>query len=452
MKKILTLICAVALVSGARAQMQQAREVGAPLSKNAKMEAVSPMLMSPVKGAVKAGEEDTLVAEAAYHSITNRYGLAYTVTMSPKNSWDDVGRNMARVNWPLGTGWANHTYGSGEIGCLFDFSDNGWFASVGGLKAKDKGVTGAITYICRAKSTVEKINSKDMPLYFKLYTSLLGQVTEQEAYDDLTSDQRLDETIEVHYPVDPDRYISLSNTVYVPLVEPDDPAAVPYMDGGRYGARFEHPGTAGDYFCISVMFPNEHNDEDTLWNATMLYMSEDGNAANKLHSENPGAMYVVYDCRYQNMWGTKDGDDFIYARERLSWMLPDTMAQTNPNSVIVPMSSWYFTNDAGNRTGTRMDGEPYIAVILADGVDIERGAAYDKYVEVKINPAIDYTVLQSTDRIKSVEIYNLNGKLVKTQACNNHFETISLSGLTSGMYIAKVTTEAGIANKKIMVR
>lgn len=91
-------------------------------------------------------------------------------------------------------------------------------------------------------------------------------------------------------------------------------------------------------------------------------------------------------------------------------------------------------------------------IVLADATDVERGASYDKFVEVKKNPAVDYTVIVATDAIKSVEIYNLNGKLVKTQACNSNVETISLSGLNSGMYVAKVITTAGIANKKIMVR
>lgn len=449
MKKVLTLICAVALVSGASAQMQQAREVGTPLSKNAKMESVSPMLVTPVKGAVKAAEEDTLLAEAAYHAASGRYGGGFTVTGI--SSWEDVGRNIPTVWWPFGTGWANRFYGSGEIGCLFDFSDNGWFSAVGGLDAKEKGVVGAITYICRAKSTVEEVNSMSMPLYFKLYSSILGQVTEQEAFDDLTSNQSGEDLITVHYPVDPDKYISLSDTVYIPVLEPEDPTDVPYVAGARYGVRFKRPGTAGDYFCLSVMFPNNQDKYDTLWNATMLYLSESGSTT-KLHSDNPGHMYVVYDSRYQHMWGQRNGDDFIYSRERLTWMLPDSTAQTSEHSVIVPMASWYFTNTAGDRTGNRQDGEAFLSVILADGVDIERGAAYDKYVEVKLNPAIDHTVLQATDKIKNVEIYNLNGKLVKTQACNSHIETISLAGLTSGMYIAKVTTEAGIANKKIMVR
>ena len=446
MKKILTLICAVALVSGASAQVQQAREVGAPLSKNAKMDAVSPMLSSPVKGAVKDAVEDTLFAEGAFHSLSGKFGGGYTAT--GLSDWSDV-NYIPTVWWPMGTGWANYFYGSGEIGYVFDFSDDGWFHLVGGFNYKNKGVTGAISFICRAKSTVEKINSKDMPLYYKLYTSPMGQVKPQEAFDDLTSTLRCEETIDVHYPVDPDNYVSVSNTVYVPLIEPEDPDDM--MDGDRYGARFETPGIAGDFFCISVMFPNEQNDEDTLWNATMLTFMEPNSTA-KLKSENPGHMYVVYDFNNQHMWGQNDGGNFIYARERADWMLPDTLAQPNSHSVIVPMASWYFTDNNQNRTGSRQDGEAYLAVILADGVDIERGAAYDKYVEVKINPAIDHTVIAATDKIKHIELYNLNGKLVKTQACNDYFETISLSGLTSGMYIAKVTTEAGIANKKIMVR
>lgn len=396
------------------------------------------MLMTPVKGAVKAVAEDTMWAEAAYHASGQTFGG--NVVATGTNVWENAG-NVPSIWLPYGTGWSNNLNGSGEIGCVFDFSYTGWLNQVGGIDVQNRSVTGVIAWMIRYKSSIERINSKDMPLYFKLYTARLGQLTEQEAYDDIVSDNtRCEATIDVHYPVDPDKYASLSNTVYVPF-EPEKPEDIDAV--GFYGARFETPAKASDYCAISLMFPNEQNDEDTLWNAAVLFFTENGNT---LKSEDPGHMYMVYDCRNQHMWGARDGDDFIYARERLTWMLPDSNAQTNEYSVVVPMTSWVFSN------GGRLDYESVLRIILADDAAIERGAAYDKYVEVKVNPAIDYTVIAATDKIKNVEIYNMNGKLVKTQACNSNVETISLSGLNSGMYIAKVTTEGGIANKKIMVR
>lgn len=447
MKKILTLVCAVALVAGANAQVKQARQVGAPLSKSAKMEAVSPLMMDQAKGAAKAAIVDTLWAEAAFHSLSGSIGGGYTATGI--SSWDDV-NNIPTVWWPYGTGWANNFAGSGEYGLLFDVSPNGWFSDVMQIYVDNFYVTGAMVYICRARTTATAevdVNNTDMPLYYKLYTSDKGQVTEQYAWDNLidAAETGNAQQIKVHYPVNTKEYASRSNTVGVPLIPLEDPTDM--MNGQFCSARFETPSLAGDYFCVSMVFPNDQEETDTLWNATALILMEPGTTTT-LQSEEPGGVYLVWDAPKQNMWGHREGDDFIYAREReeLEWMLPDPEAQTDETAIIAAMRGWVF--DGGNA----LDGEPYMRVILASETDVERGAAYDKYVEVKINPAVDFTEIVSADRIQKVEIYNTNGKLVKTQICDSNIETIALNGLASGMYIAKVTTVAGIANKKIMVR
>lgn len=441
MKKILSLICAVALVSGVSAQVKQAREVGTPLSQKANV-TVSPLSMPMSKGAVKAEGVDTIAVEAAYHA--EDFGLTFYGTIE---DFDEVG-HIPAVWWLPGTGWLNHYYGSGEVGYSIDFSADGWFCGIMGQKFNEKGIVGALALIGRAKSTVEKMN-KDMPFKFKLYSYPMGQVARQMAYNDITSNQSEDEEpIEVFYPRSPEQFLCYSEEIKVPLMEKSENEKVD-VGSDLFGAKFETPGLAGAFSCISFMFPCEHNDEDTLWNATLFPITDGNDFA---HSDRPGSVYVVYDFNYQNMWGRKNGDDFIYSRERGEGFVLDTLAQPDKRYGIIPLQSWWWTDRAYNRTGDRQDWEPFFRIILADGVDIERGAAYDKYVEVKINPAIDYTMLQSPDKIKNVEIYNLNGKLVKTQACNGYIENISLSGLTSGMYIAKVTTESGIANKKIMVR
>ena len=450
MKKILTLVCAGALVAGANAQVQQARQVGSPIKVKAMTEVVSPIQMDQVQGSAKADKEDTIYSEAIYHSETGRVMMGPVATGRQGVTLDQMVQNGEPIDWIMGTGWANSIYGSGEIGLSFDFSENGWFYNVGGgRQLRSKSVVGVIASISRTRSTSE-YNAKETPLYFKLYNSMAGQVKTQYAYTDFTSNQGVDpsDIIAVNHPVDRDRYLCTSNTIYIPYEEPEG-----LIMFGYYGARFEKPGTVGDSFCISAMFPNTHTEEDLLWNTSLVAVYNESEAL--LTSENPGSTYVVYDCEYQEMWGQRiSEDEFEYARTRedLEWMLYEPEAQPNETSIIVPMCTWNWTDQNGNRTGERMDEEPFLRVILSDVADIERGAAYDKYVEVKINPAIDYTVLAATDRIQNVEIYNTNGKLVKTQVCNNNIETISLSGLTSGMYIAKVTTEAGVANKKIMVR
>ncbi|MCM1532336.1 MAG: T9SS type A sorting domain-containing protein [Bacteroides sp.] len=450
MKKIVTLLCAVALVAGANAQVKQAKSVGAPAVVKEKTD-ISPLVMDPVAGAAKAGRVDTISTQPMQEVsevLGGSFYAGYSCTGIPrgadgKPNWDVIGSCDA-VWFTMGSGWLNHIYGSGEIGYWFDFTPTGWYCLNYEMPYYSYGITGAMTLVGRAKSTVDSMNSLRMPLRFKLYTEPMGQVTKQSAYTDIVNPEVTDE-IEVFYPADPDNFVSYSDTVGIPVFTP--------KEGQRFGsawvgAKFETPAVAGVNPCISVIFPVKNDGTDTLWNATLYTVSYEQDEAKSGYM---GAMYTVWDFQNQNMWtynvSEQHPEEGELVRERINGFIPDSNAQPNKRYGVVPTMSWVWQND-----GSHMDGEIAMHVILAEGVTIERGASYDKYVEVKINPAIDYTVINATDRINKVEIYNLSGKLVKTQACNSHRENISLSGLSSGMYIAKVTTDAGVANKKIMVR
>jgi len=53
--------------------------------------------------------------------------------------------------------------------------------------------------------------------------------------------------------------------------------------------------------------------------------------------------------------------------------------------------------------------------------------------------------------INSVEVFNLLGKRVASQRSNNSTEaSISTQGLTSGIYIARITTEQGTKSVKLI--
>ncbi len=444
MKKILTLVCAVALVSGANAQKKVAKDMGAPLQATTIETAASPLSAAPSKAATKANSVDTLYTECVYNAADGdgRYGLTFSATGI--RDWNDLG-NVPSIWWTYGTGWLNDLYGSGEIGYSFDFSSDGWYAAVAGLTGFDKrGVTGAIAHVGRCRSSVASINDEKMPFQFKLYTSATGTVTRQEGLLDIVSDDRtLDDKEEVFYPADPEKFVSFSDTAWVPYIAPTsvvDPAD--NVVSRSYGAKFAVPGLSGNFACVSVVFPHGQSETDTLWNAT-LFQVTDG-SGNTVTSDRVTSMYTVWDFDYQQMWSNGAGNRLD---ERVEGFIPDEAAQPNTRYAVVPTRSWVWQND-----GSHMDGEIDMMIIMAEGVDMERGASYDKYVEVKINPALDHTILASADKMTRVEIYNVNGKLVKTQVCNDNIERIDLSALTSGMYIAKVVTEGGIANKKIMVR
>ena len=68
------------------------------------------------------------------------------------------------------------------------------------------------------------------------------------------------------------------------------------------------------------------------------------------------------------------------------------------------------------------------------------------------NPTSDtWTISTQNNLITSVEVFNLLGKRVVSQKSNNSTEaSISTQGLTSGIYIAKITTEQGTKSVKLI--
>lgn len=73
-------------------------------------------------------------------------------------------------------------------------------------------------------------------------------------------------------------------------------------------------------------------------------------------------------------------------------------------------------------------------------------------VEVKIypNPTSDIINIQSNSKIKSVQVYNMNGQVMISQTIQNQNAKINVAGYNSGTYIVKVETESGIQTHKII--
>ena len=67
------------------------------------------------------------------------------------------------------------------------------------------------------------------------------------------------------------------------------------------------------------------------------------------------------------------------------------------------------------------------------------------------NPASDtWTISTQNNLITSVEVFNLLGKRVVLQNNNSTNVAISTQGLTSGIYIARITTEQGTKSVKLI--
>lgn len=430
MKRVLTLVCALALVAGLNAQERTVKNVGAPVSAKKQLIESSAMMM-PSKLATKAGETyDTMGSQVLYNQNGGYISLSWTGGVQ-STSFGSV----PAVYFTYGSGWASCYYGSGEIGYSFDFTQEGWYQGVLARPQIDQVLVGAYTLIGRVPSTQGDVNYRNMPLRFKAYTMGENKVSYQKSFDDIVTQGITPGIIETVYPVDPENYSAITDTVGVPLL----PATEWILEYDRYGANFDKQVPVSENLCVSLLFPTDRTADDSLWNATTFQMTDGSN--NSLVSDREAAMYVVYDFQYQDIFNpTENG-------ERYDDFIPNEEDQPNKRYAIMAMSSWVWQNDMSH-----LDGEIPLFIVLGEATAVERGASYDRFVEVRNNPAIDYTVLQSADKIQKVELYNLSGKLVKTQACNENSVEVRLDGLSSGMYVAKVTTVAGVANKKIMVR
>ena len=137
------------------------------------------------------------------------------------------------------------------------------------------------------------------------------------------------------------------------------------------------------------------------------------------------------------------------------------------NSVDIPLSSFTAVNFAAVAQ-LKFDGQ-----FAADGTTADTTVRSDVYldniyfykestasvndnnimkVSVYPNPSnSDWNFRTPNTVINSVEVFNLLGKRVASQRSNNNTEiSISTQGLTSGIYIARITTEQGTKSVKLI--
>ena len=91
---------------------------------------------------------------------------------------------------------------------------------------------------------------------------------------------------------------------------------------------------------------------------------------------------------------------------------------------------------------------------LGDGVNFDMSlynATVDRYSNVYPNPAKDIVTVQSSFKVKEIEIHNALGQVVLRKQGSQNIETIDVSNLQSGAYIVRIKTQRGFANKKILI-
>jgi len=98
---------------------------------------------------------------------------------------------------------------------------------------------------------------------------------------------------------------------------------------------------------------------------------------------------------------------------------------------------------------------------LGDGINFDTNdstdmslynATVDRYSFVSPNPAKNIVTIQSSFKIREIEIHNALGQVVLRKQGSQNIETIDVSNLQSGMYIVRIKTQRGFANKKLVIK
>ena len=149
-----------------------------------------------------------------------------------------------------------------------------------------------------------------------------------------------------------------------------------------------------------------------------------------------------------NVWKEWDQEDFYVCPDPY-WPEEDTMSTywLLPNASIyhhIPNTCQMYMFPIFAETDTTLGDGIYPTVCLYD-VNV------DRYSNVYPNPAKDIVTIQSSFKVREIEIHNALGQVVLRKQGSQNIETIDVSNLQSGAYIVRIKTQRGFANKKILI-
>lgn len=122
-------------------------------------------------------------------------------------------------------------------------------------------------------------------------------------------------------------------------------------------------------------------------------------------------------------------------------------------STVIPSTGTYYfglrNTSPATATGTH--------ALIVDNFVVTEALSTDEFLASHLNvfpnPANDVVTVSATDTsLSSVVMTDINGRVVRTTALNNVTETqINIADLSQGVYFVKVTSDKGIATKKLVV-
>jgi hypothetical protein len=111
-------------------------------------------------------------------------------------------------------------------------------------------------------------------------------------------------------------------------------------------------------------------------------------------------------------------------------------------------ASWDFSTVWTIQSGTN-DGYPFIGTSTATDLTVTK--AFGDEISVYPNPVTDVFTINGIEGTATLQIINTNGQVVKNELINSG-QKVSVGDLPQGIYIVKLTTENGVAEKKLVKR
>lgn len=191
----------------------------------------------------------------------------------------------------------------------------------------------------------------------------------------------------------------------------------------HYVVNFENTGTAPASFVVVQQDINPDEYDIT----TLQLINSSHGVAGRLNNNR-------VEFRFENInLGVADHGNILY-KIKTKKSLKQGDRVTNTANIYFDYNFPIVTNDANTQFGV-LGLEEY---------------TIDKSIKIYPNPAKDKITINADTILQSIQLYDIQGRLLQTVIENNTTTIIDLTRRASGVYLLKVTTDKGVKVEKII--
>lgn len=191
----------------------------------------------------------------------------------------------------------------------------------------------------------------------------------------------------------------------------------------HYVVNFENTGTAPASFVVVQQDINP----DEFDVSTLQLINSSHGVASRLNNNR-------VEFRFENInLGVADHGNILY-KIKTKKSLKQGDRVTNTANIYFDYNFPIVTNDANTQFGV-LGLEEY---------------TIDKSIKIYPNPAKDKITINAESILQSIQLYDIQGRLLQTVLENNTTTIMDLTRRASGLYLLKVTTDKGVKVEKII--